>query len=60
MSVNQSLQEFPELVRMVNENLKNFFNLDWLLVRSVGELSCNFLSACNSDDLGGHSLNVVH
>ena len=58
--VDECLQKRAELVRMINENLQNFFNLDWLLVRSVGELRSNFVSTGNPNYLTGNDLHMVH
>lgn len=58
--VDECLQKRAELVWMINENLQNFFNLDWLLVGSVGKLRSNFLSTGDPNYLTGNDLHMVH
>ena len=58
--IDKRLQKRAELVGMINKDLQNLFNFDWLLVRSVGELRSNFLPAGNPDYLTGNDLHMVH
>jgi hypothetical protein len=58
--IDESLQEGAELVGVVDENLQNFFDFDWLLIRAVSKFWGYLLAASNPDYLTGNDLHMVH